>query len=124
LRELIEQRLTSGYKLGAFSIPSIVEPIDWPAYDRPFAFHLHAWDPMSEVLIGHSLFGDERSFAAALCYARGWLERCQVPAFAIGPDPAALDAAFGPMPWYDMSVGLRSYRLAHIADVIARDPQV
>ncbi|MCC6790318.1 MAG: hypothetical protein IT336_01465, partial [Thermomicrobiales bacterium] len=122
-RDLLEQRMTGAFVLGPHSIPSIVEPIDWPAQVRPFALHLDSWEPISELLMGHAIFDEDRYFAAALTFARGWMDSFHDASMAIGPDPVALDAAFGPMHWFDMSVGQRIYRLAYIADVMARDPR-
>lgn len=122
-RALVEQRLGDGYRLGDFSIPSLVGPIDWHAHNRSFAYHLNAWGPINEVLMAHSIFGDDRYFEIACVFAREWLEDFQLRAFAIGPDPIALHTAFGPTPWYDMAVGQRAYRLAYIADIVAREPR-
>ena len=121
LRTVIERRLANGFQLGIHAIPSITGPIDWSAGDRSFAFHLHAWEPITEILTGCSIFGDDRYLLAAVEFAKRWLEQFQLPAGSIGPVPSALDQAFGPMPWYDMAVGQRVYRLAYLADVMARD---
>jgi hypothetical protein len=122
-RDLLDARLTRGFELGGFSIPSLAPPIDWFAHNRSFAFHINAWAPISDLLTGHSLFADDRYLAAAWGFARDWLDRFQLPSFAIGPDPAKLDAAFDPAVWYDMGVGQRAYRLAYLTDVISRDPR-
>ncbi|MEA2526338.1 MAG: hypothetical protein QOF73_3565 [Thermomicrobiales bacterium] len=123
LQDLVERRLTDGYRSGSSSLQSIVGPIEWLAHHRTFAFEVNAWEPISAVLMGHSRLQDGRYLAAAQGFARRWLEQFQVPSFAIGPDPGKLDAAFGPTPWYDMAVGLRAYRLAYLVDIAARDPR-
>jgi hypothetical protein len=122
-RDLLETRLTKGFEKNGFSIPSITGPIDWLAHNRSFAYHLNSWEPITELLMGHSMLGEVRYFEAALGVAQDWIDRFQLASFAIGPDPAALDATFGPSPWYDMAVGQRAYRLAYLTDVVARDPR-
>jgi hypothetical protein len=120
-RDVLERRLTSGYERDGVAIPSINGPIDWCAHHRSFSYHLNSWDPITELLMGHSIYQDERYFEAARGFAYSWLETFQFSSFGIGPDPAELTAALGIMPWYDMAVGQRVYRLAYIADVMCRD---
>ena len=120
-RDLVERRLTSGYELSGFTIPSIVGPIDWQAHNRSFSYHLHAWEPITDLLMGHSIYQEEDYFEAARSFAHCWLGTFQFPSFAIGPNSARLTASLGPMPWYDMAVGQRVYRLAYIIDVMCRD---
>jgi hypothetical protein len=121
-RRRLEERLDQSFTLVGFTIPSLDPPIDWFAHNRSFAYHLAAWNPIGDFLIGYSKFADPRFFAKAWNYARAWLGEFQVPAFAIGPDPKALTEKTGPTPWYDMAAGQRIHRLAYMLDVIARDP--
>lgn len=119
--ERLESRLSGEFRLGPHALPSIVEPFDWSTYVRPFALHLDSFEPISELLMGYSLTGEQRYLDGAFTFAWGWLRQFHAASMAIGPVPAKLDAALGPMRWFDMSTGFRVYRLAYIADVIARN---
>jgi hypothetical protein len=120
-RRTVERYLTQGYVREGLSIPSLSGEIDWFAHNRSFAFHLSEWDPTTDLLMGYSVFDDARYFDVAYGYANAWLDRFHQPSLDVGPDPVALDAALGPIPWYDMAVGQRAYRLAYLLDVAARD---
>jgi hypothetical protein len=120
-RQMIDDRLLCGYTRDGLTLPSLEPPIDWFAHNRSFAYHLNAWDPVTELLMGFSIYQDERYFEAARAFCSDWMENFQFLGFPIGPVPKELDAVFGATPWYDMAVGVRAYRIAYILDVLARD---
>ena len=120
-RASLDRQLTGRYGLGNQFIDSLDPPLPWTAHGASFAFHMNAWNPVSPYLLGFSRYGEDAYFRKAWAFARCWLEEFQRPAFAIGTDPKALEAAQGPSAWYDMAVGHRAYRIAYLLDVIARD---
>ena len=121
LRASLDRQLTGRYGLGNQFIDSLDPPLPWTAHGASFALHMNSWNPAGPFLLGFSRYGDDAYFAKAWNFARSWLEEFQLPAFAIGTDPKALEAAQGPSAWYDMAAGHRAYRIAYLLDVIARD---
>jgi hypothetical protein len=119
-RQRLEEALNGQVGFGGSPLQSLDPPIDWSGHNRSMAVRLAAWNSISNFLIGHSFFGDIRFFNKAWNYAISWLKEFQQPAFAIGPDPAALSEAFGPAPWYDSAVGQRVYRIAYMLDYASR----
>lgn len=123
-RNLVEEIFTTGYTRDGYNLPSVYPPFDWFAHHRSFAFHLHAWDGITDLITWYSLTGEARCLEAAMAYARDWIAKFQVP--RLGTDgPDELDALVRPhMPseWYDMAVGQRSYRMAYLLDLLIRDP--
>ena len=115
-----ESNLRDGWTRDGFSIPSVYPPINWQAHNRSFAYHLHAWDAISDLLIRHSLRKEPEYFLACLAHAKSWLLTFQVPLLGKDADNE-LDALVQPqMPaeWYDMAVGLRTFRMAYMLDVL------
>jgi hypothetical protein len=84
-------------------------PIDWqadPFQDRNWRFHLHAWRMLDPLLLAFHAGDDQAHLAKALDIVRDWhahhIEQGRSGRFS----------------WYDMSVGLRALRLAHLIDLI------
>lgn len=77
---------------------------------RSHNYHLHCWDMLDPVLAAYDETGEEDFLAAALFVAEAW-----VSMFDNDRDYAA-PVGEAHMAWYDMAVGLRSYRLAFIID--------
>ncbi|RYF36747.1 MAG: hypothetical protein EOO21_01190 [Comamonadaceae bacterium] len=101
--------LANGWVLGSYPAVSLQRPLPWTLEvqaERSLNFHLHSWDPVESLLQAHSATGEARYLEAAVRVATEWVR-------AHPPDEPA-DAS--PFAWYDMAVGLRSYRLAYILD--------
>lgn len=117
--------LMDGWTAGRTTV-ELEPPFPWTGLDRSAAFDIHSWKPLTKLLTAYSLYGKKRYLAASRVMIRDWVQRFH-------PDPgtvatyADLDALVGqgddPV-WYDMSVGLRVYRLAYLLDVLARDEAV
>ncbi|WP_295137659.1 heparinase II/III family protein [uncultured Reyranella sp.] len=112
----------TGFARDGYVLNSLRPPIPWDNYPRPFRFHLHAWDPINDLLATHSRLNSQACLEAAAAYAFDWLKRYQASAFAKGPAEIASEQARNPenFAWYDMAVGMRIYRLAYLAEVIIR----
>lgn len=115
---------------GVFSIGSfncnIRPPIDFDAHNRSFAFHMHAWDAVSALLLAYDAGGDRKYLDAGLAIARDWIARHQLPLLEMRMDEAlaAARAHTATLAWYDMGVGQRIYRIAYLIDVLARLPEI
>jgi Heparinase II/III-like protein len=121
-RAIVDEHINNGYTRDGFNIPTVVPPIDWFAFNRSYAFHLHAFDGITDLLTGYSAYGDERCWALCLPHAKGWINEFQI--LRLGHEsPEELDALVLPeMPteWYDMAVGQRAYRIAYMIEVMCR----
>ncbi|MGQ3314628.1 heparinase II/III domain-containing protein [Reyranella sp.] len=118
--EFTESNLRDGWVRDGFRLPSVLPPIDWNAHNRSFAYHLHAWDAISDLLIRHSVKGEPEYLEACLAHAKSWILAFQVPVLGKDSDEE-LDRLVKPnMPveWYDMAVGLRAFRMAYLLDVL------
>jgi hypothetical protein len=90
-------------------------PVAWDevvADDRTLHFHLHSWTPLGPALSGLQEVGDPRYFRAAVGIALDWVRTHPTVEH---PSPFA---------WYDMAVGVRTWRLAYLLDVAARSSSV
>lgn len=101
----------------------LTPPMPWTSLPRGSAFDLNSWKPITRLLSGYSLMGERDLFDAAYAVIRDWVETFH-PATAAVDTPKDLDAFIGGQDdfvWYDMSVGVRCYRLAYALEVRARD---
>ena len=111
------------FRLGPFKC-NIVPPIDFDAHNRSCAFHSHAWDAVSLLLLAYDANSEDRYLEAALAIANDWMVQHQLRLLEM-PRDEALAYALGhteTQAWYDMGVGQRIYRMAYLVDVIARLP--
>lgn len=104
----------------------LTPPMPWTSLARSAAFDLNSWKPITRLLSGFSLMGERDLFDAAYAVIRDWVETFH-PLTASIETPKQLDAFIGNQDdfvWYDMSVGVRCYRLAYALEVRARDQDV
>jgi len=117
-----DRLLMDGWESGG-TVVELEPPYPWAGLDRSAAFDLHSWKPLTKLLAAHSLYGKKRYLSASRVMIRDWLQTFH-PATATVRTLAELDRFIGqdgdPV-WYDMSVGLRIYRMAYLLDVLARD---
>ncbi len=102
-----EASLTTGWRRRPHPQVQLVPPVNWEnicASDRTWAFRLHAWEPMSEPLTAYGRTGQRRFLDWSLRLALDWVRR--YPRY----DHAS------PFAWYDMAVGMRTFRLAYLID--------
>jgi hypothetical protein len=95
----------------------LTTPLSWDdlcSSDRSWAFDLHSWDFLGQVLAGYSATRQGKMLDFALRLALDWAT--QYPTYE---KPSERSFA-----WYDMAVGMRSYRLAYILDAAARSAAV
>lgn len=124
-RAKLEGLVNDGWELAGHRLSSLRPPLPWDSLGRSFSFHLHALDPVSTLLAGFDVYKDDRCLSLASEITVSWLEEHQAPMIS-GDLVADIDRclrAQGTMAWYDMSVGQRIYRLAYLADVLARNAE-
>lgn len=101
---------------------AIQPPVDWSRGNRSANFHLHAFQPIRDVIAAYDATGERVFLDAARDFAFDWLD-ANMPAFTGAPDAALIDACLADphiSRWYDMGVGQRIHRLAYLADALAR----
>ena len=74
--------------------------------ERSWNFYIHSWDMLNSQFKAHSLTGEEKYLNSALIVVKDWIRYTE----------ADDEQEKSPMLWYDMAVGLRSYRLAYLID--------
>lgn len=88
-----------------------LDSIPWkllPGGSRSFNFHIHSLDMCDQLLLVFSSGGPQKFFDAATRMALEWCGRyC-----------GGRNSEDSPYIWYDMSVGMRAFRLAYIYDVL------
>jgi Heparinase II/III-like protein/Heparinase II/III N-terminus len=90
---------------------SLRPPVDWAntcAPDRSWQFYLHAWYGLAPILGAYQKTKSTRYLEFAVRTALDWI--AAHPSTSAGSELA----------WYDMSVALRGYRFAYIADAALR----
>ncbi|MGJ7457339.1 heparinase II/III domain-containing protein [Halomonas sp. RA08-2] len=103
-----ERILAEGWQRRNYPCVDLDEPIPWQLSDpglRSWNFYIHCWDMLDPFLKAYSHSGERRFLKAAIEVAEDWVSRY--------PAPEA-EQARESFAWYDMSVGLRAYRLAYI----------
>ena len=117
--------LTGGWGWGGERFELSDTPV-WSGYSRSFEFRLQSWEPFLRLAAGFETTGAEIYYSALKKFAFAWLRQVYV-APKVGPDGSLLgelDEQSFPMAWYDMAVGLRTYRLAWFCERIAADASV
>jgi hypothetical protein len=110
--EAARQMMDEGFRPpGRKDLPRwpIALPIDWqadPFIDRNWRYHLHAWRMLDPLFLAYHATNETSYLEQALEIVRDW----HTHHVAHGQS--------GPFSWYDMSVGLRALRLAHLIDLI------
>lgn len=129
LREM-DLMLEKGWDRDGSLLPSFSPPIQWGAFPRSAAFHLHAWEPVSFLLKASCVAPTDelrsKYFDACFLFTMDWLDKFQRP--VLDREPADVLAEHkaehrgeGLPLWYDMAVGQRVYRIAFMLDVMCRD---
>ncbi len=117
-KKTVASILSKGYPIRPSYLFPLDKPLPWKHEDRTVAYNLHSFEPLSSVLMDHSLNKTEESFAKALVFLEDWLTYVRPPtAQELAGDWNEADKDFL---WYDMAVGLRAYRLAYMIDVLLR----
>ncbi|MBX7248812.1 MAG: heparinase II/III family protein [Caulobacteraceae bacterium] len=117
------QRLIAEGWSSAGRVYSLKPPMPWTTLERGPAFDINSWKPLTRLLATYSLMGVRTLFDAGYAVIRDWVETFH-PATTGVETPKDLDAFVGQVDdpvWYDMSVGVRAYRLAYALEVRARD---
>lgn len=94
-----------------------LEQIPWqllPGISHSFNFRVHCLDMCQELLLAFSSGSSQKFFEAAARVALEWCRR-------YGEGQNSEDS---PYIWYDMSVGMRAFRLAYIYDVFQQNDLV
>lgn len=98
--------LSTGWERRNYPLVDLSKDIPWNVLDdrfRSWNFHVQCWDMLDALLSAHSEGGDEKFLHPSIGLAIDWIERhIEQP------------QDISPFAWYDMAVGLRSYRLAYI----------
>lgn len=106
-RSNAEKLIASGWHRKNYPLLPLTPPLPWTLAkqdERSWNFHLQSLDPIDGLLRGYSYFEDKRYLAYALPVALDWIK--------VNSDVNA--EGISPFAWYDMSVGLRAYRLAYL----------
>lgn len=102
-----EEILKKGWQRRGYEVIDLRGPIPWALEShekRSHNFHIQCLDMIDPLLRAHSQCGDQRFLELALTVTQSWVRLHSKPN-ADGISPFA---------WYDMSVGMRAYRLAYL----------
>jgi len=105
-----ERLLVQGWKLSKYPPVNVCAPIDWTPRlksDRSHEFHIQCLDMVNALLAGYSHSAETRYLTTAIDVALDWVVHHRQF------DGHENNSQFI---WYDMSVGMRSYRLAYLYD--------
>ncbi|MGP5553447.1 heparinase II/III domain-containing protein [Psychrobacter celer] len=110
-----ENILENGWQRRNYPVVDLKKTIPWNLAnqsERSWNFYIHSWDMLDALLYAYSLNSDEIILKSVLKIVLDWIELYvdldkSIPIH----DKNKTDFA-----WYDMAVGLRSYRLAYIYD--------
>lgn len=108
--------MAGGWRCGDYLVEPLGPQLPWDEVPRSISFHLHSWDPFATLLMAHSGSNDPKYLECALAITLDWLDRC-----AKTDDAATALTMREGFAWYDMAVGLRSYRLGYLLDALARE---
>jgi hypothetical protein len=102
-----DEILAKGWVIGRYSAIDLKAKIPWHLSDheqRSHNYHIQCLDMLDPLLRAHSLSHDSKYLEVALPIALDWVMQHS------DPQPQQLS----PFAWYDMSVGMRAYRLAYL----------
>lgn len=106
---LAEKILSQGWRLGKFDAIDLHQPIPWGMESnekRSHNFHIQCLDMIAPLLSAYSQAPERRYLEVSLRIVLDWIKECS----------DCLKADISPFAWYDMSVGMRAYRLAYLYD--------
>lgn len=106
-----EGLLTHGWSRKDCPTVHLDQPIPWDTFSddlRSWSYDLHSWNFIGSILQAHDETHEPRYLRSALVVALDWASRHTQP---------WSDGA--PMAWYDMAVGLRSYRMGYVLQAAA-----
>lgn len=89
-----------------------LDNIPWAFSDqqlRSWNFHIHCWDMLDNLFKAYSETNEISYLQSALSVVFNWIEK-----------HSNMSQELSPFAWYDMSVGLRAYRLAYLYDAATR----
>ncbi len=102
-----EEILSKGWHRRGYDEVFLHQPMPWKLQghdQRSHNFYVHCLDMLDLLLRAYSQSSDEKYLSVSLPVALDWIVQ--------HADPRAEDIS--PFAWYDMSVGLRAYRLAYL----------
>lgn len=123
LAEAADTLLRDGWKFHNTAVLPLEPPIVWQVNPRSKAFHLHALDPVGDLLLAYSECGTIAYLERAYGITADWIAVHQTRLFDVPLTDAlriAVEEGEHSFAWYDMAIGQRAYRLAYLTDVIAR----
>ncbi len=103
-----EEILSQGWVRRGHIALDLYSPMPWKLENenvRSWNYHLHCWEMIDSLLKAYSLTEDTRYLTPSIGIALDWIKHNEGDKQVISP-----------FAWYDMSVGMRSYRLAYIID--------
>lgn len=109
--------LTEGWERRGYPSVDLSSEIPWLMERKEYRswnFYIHCWDMLDSLLFTFSESNDRVYFDPAYKVALDWVKRYGLSS------SESNDAGEDTMAWYDMAVGVRSYRLAYIYDVATR----
>ncbi|MFU2052017.1 heparinase II/III domain-containing protein [Bordetella hinzii] len=109
------ETLVRGWVRKNYGSLKLSEEIPWALSghtERSWNFHLHCWEMLDRLLHAHSKSQDIRFLQPCILVALDWVSRHEETS-------ASQDVS--PFAWYDMAVGMRTYRLAYIIDAASND---
>jgi len=115
----IDSILKRGYPMRPSHLFLLDAPLPWHHTDRTIAYNLQAFEPLSPLLMAHSLMKRQDCFDLALAFLEDWLQQVRPPT-ETELEGQWKEAHKKDFLWYDMAVGLRSYRLAYMIDHLMR----
>lgn len=98
------------HDIGGYGVIKLDDEIPWHMENeqqRSWNFRLHSWDMLESLLNGYDKTHDTRFLKPAIRIAVDWVDK---------HSNTAANTDISPFAWYDMAVGIRANRLAHIID--------
>lgn len=118
-RKYVHGIATKGYPIRPSYLFDLKKPLPWAHADRTVSYNLQCFEPLAPLLMDHARNGSQASFALSCAFLDDWLDQARAPS------QAELTGAWGEQDqdflWYDMAVGLRSYRLSYMIDAMMRE---
>lgn len=102
-----DQLIQYGWKLSKYPVVDLSKNIPWgldSVQNRSLNFHLHSLDPIDHILKSHTIFNELSYLSFALNVVFDWINH----------NSELTKPNISPFAWYDMAVGLRSYRIAYL----------
>lgn len=112
--ESAKKVLDRGWRIGRYPPVFINSKIDWALYsekERSWNYHMHCLDMVDALLQAYCDTKKEIYLRVSVKVALDWIVDHLVE---------IEERFFSPFAWYDMAVGLRSYRLSYIFDAAVR----